>query len=196
MGIAIINQDGTLNHQQLTSNSPVTFGKLIDSKPIFGHANGDVSSMDDKITTIEGESIEEVLTDNQENLIIIADKSINSLAKDNSSLWSMKNIQTSSQAIGFEINNIQSFWCAQSDGLNGLLKVIYCDSGQQIATMSCSKISNIAASNNRVVVGNEAGEILVWDAEMLNRRLDKDIDAVQDDHKKAMRDRLKALKKR
>ena len=62
--------------------------------------------------------------------------------------------------------------------------------------MSCSKISNIAASNNRVVVGNEAGEILVWDAEMLNRRLDKDIDVAQDDHKKAMRDRLKALKKR
>ena len=196
MGIAIINREGELNYQQLASNSPVTFGKLIGSKPIFGHANGDVSSTGDKITNIEGESIDEVLSDNHENLIIIAEHSINSLSSDNSSLWSMKNIHASSQAIGFEINNIQSFWVAQSDALNGLLKVIYCDSGQQVATMSCSKISNIAASNNRVVVGNEAGEILVWDAEMLNRRLDKDIDVAQDDHKKAMRDRLKALKKR
>ena len=52
------------------------------------------------------------------------------------------------------------------------------------------------SSNNRVVVGNEAGEVLVWDADMLNRRLEKDIDLAQDERKRAMRDRLKALKKR
>ena len=76
------------------------------------------------------------------------------------------------------------------------MKIIYCDSGQQIAAMSCSKISNIVSSSNRIVAGNEAGEILVWDAEMLNRRLENEIDTDQDDHKKALRDRLKALKKR
>ena len=196
MGIATINQEGEINHQQLSSNSPVTFGKLIGSKPVFGHANGDVSSIDGKITFIEGESIEEVLTDNQENLVIVTERSINCLTNKNSQLWSMKNIQPSGQAIGFEINNIQSFWYAQTDGLNGQLKIIYCDSGQQIAAMSCSKISNIVSSNNRVVVGNEAGEILVWDAEMLNRRLESEVDIDQDDRKKALRDRLKALKKR
>ena len=196
MGIATINQEGEINHQQLASNSPVTFGKLIGSKPVFGHANGDVSSIDGKITFIEGESIEEVLTDNQENLVIVTERSINCLTNENSQLWSMKNIQPSGQAIGFEINNIQSFWYAQTDGLNGQLKIIYCDSGQQIAAMSCSKISNIVSSSNRVVVGNEAGEILVWDAEMLNRRLESEVDIDQDDRKKALRDRLKALKKR
>ena len=196
MGIATINQEGEINHQQLTSNSPVTFGKLIGSKPVFGHANGDVSSIDGKITSIEGESIEEALTDNQENLVIVTERSINCLTNENSQLWSMKNIQPSGQAIGFEINNIQSFWYAQTDGLNGQLKIIYCDSGQQIAAMSCSKISNIVSSSNRVVVGNEAGEILVWDAEMLNRRLESEVDIDQDDRKKALRDRLKALKKR
>ena len=196
MGIATINQEGEINHQQLTSNSPVTFGKLIGSKPVFGHANGDVSSIDGKITSIEGESIEEALTDKQENLVIVTERSINCLTNENSQLWSMKNIQPSGQAIGFEINNIQSFWYAHSDGLNGQLKIIYCDSGQQIAAMSCSKISNIVSSSNRVVVGNEAGEILVWDAEMLNRRLESEVDIDQDDRKKALRDRLKALKKR
>jgi len=196
MGIATINQEGEINHQQLASNSPVTFGKLIGSKPVFGHANGDVSSIDGNITSIEGESIEEVLTDNQENLVIVTERSINCLTNENSQLWSMKNIQPSGQAIGFEINNIQSFWYAQTDGLNGQLKIIYCDSGQQIAAMSCSKISNIVSSSNRVVVGNEAGEILVWDAEMLNRRLESEVDIDQDDRKKALRDRLKALKKR
>lgn len=196
MGIAMINQGGEINYQQLASNSPVTFGKLIGNKPVFGHANGDVSSINGKITSIGEESIEGVLTDNQENLIIVAERSINCLTNDNSQLWSMKNIQPSGQAIGFEINNTQSFWYAHSDGLNGQLKIIYCDSGQQIAAMSCSKISNIVSSSNRVVVGNEAGEILVWDAEMLNRRLESEIDIDQDDHKKALRDRIKALKKR
>ena len=196
MGIATINQEGEINHQQLASNSPVTFGKLIGSKPVFGHANGDVSSIDGKITSIEGESIEEALTDNQENLVIVTECSINCLTNENSQLWSMKNIQSSGQAIGFEINNIESFWYAQTDGLNGQLKIIYCDSGQQIAAMSCSKISNIVSSSNRVVVGNEAGEILVWDAEMLNRRLESEVDIDQDERKKALRDRLKALKKR
>ena len=196
MGIATINQEGEINHQQLASNSPVTFGKLIGSKPVFGHANGDVSSIDGKITSIEGESIEEALTDNQENLVIVTECSINCLTNENSQLWSMKNIQPSGQAIGFEINNIESFWYAQTDGLNGQLKIIYCDSGQQIAAMSCSKISNIVSSSNRVVVGNEAGEILVWDAEMLNRRLESEVDIDQDERKKALRDRLKALKKR
>ena len=196
MGIAIINQDGDLNYQQLDSNSPVTFGGLIGSRPLFGHANGDISSIDDNITNIPGESIEGVLTDNQENLIVVAEHSVQSFDNNKSKLWAMKNLQTSGHAIGFEINNIQTFWYAQPDGLNGTLKVIYCDSGQQITAMSCSKISNIVARGNRVVVGNEAGEVLVWDADMLNRRLEKDIDPVHDDRKRAMRDRLKALKKR
>ena len=196
MGIAMVNQDGEVNYQQLAPLSPVTFGELITGKPIFGHANGDVSSINGKITSIEGESIEAILADNQANLIIVAERSINCLTNDASQLWSIKNIQPSSQAIGFEINNTQSFWYAHSDGLNGQLKIIYCDSGQQITAMSCSKISNIVSSSNRIVVGNEAGEILVWDAEMLNRRLENEIDTDQDDHKKALRDRLKALKKR
>ena len=67
---------------------------------------------------------------------------------------------------------------------------------EELSAVNLENCAIIAASNNRVVVGNEAGEILVWDAEMLNRRLDKDIDVAQDDHKKAMRDRIKALKKR
>lgn len=196
MGIAMINQDGGLNYQQLNSNSPVTVGGLIGSRPLFGHANGDISSIDDNIATITGESIEGVLIDNQENLIVVAENSVQSFDNNKSKLWGMKNLQTSSHAIGFAINKVQTLWFAQPDGLNGILKVISCDMGQQITAMSCSKINNIVASNNRVVVGNEAGEVLVWDADMLNRRLEKDIDLAQDERKRAMRDRLKALKKR
>ena len=196
MGIAMINQDGGLDYQQLNSYSPVTVGGLIGSRPLFGHANGDISSIDDNIATISGESIEGLLSDNQENLIVVAENSVQSFDNNKSKLWGIKNLQISSHAIGFAINKVQTLWFAQPDGLNGILKVISCDMGQQITAMSCSKINNIVASNNRVVVGNEAGEVLVWDADMLNRRLEKDIDLAQDERKRAMRDRLKALKKR
>ena len=108
MGIAMINQDGGLNYQQLNSNSPVTVGGLIGSSPLFGHANGDISSIDDNIATISGESIEGLLSDNQENLIVVAENSVQSFDNNKSKLWGIKNLQTSSHAIGFAINKVLS----------------------------------------------------------------------------------------
>ena len=62
--------------------------------------------------------------------------------------------------------------------------------------MECATINSIASSGNMVVVGDEQGELFVWQDEMFRRRLSSSESNDNDVHRQTMRDRLKALRKR
>ena len=47
-----------------------------------------------------------------------------------------------------------------------------------------------------IVVGDEQGELFVWQDEMFRRRLTSTESNDNDEHRQTMRDRLKALRKR
>jgi hypothetical protein len=81
------------------------------------------------------------------------------------------------------------------DNLNGLLKVLSQDDGSEISSMNCGKINSIVANGKRVVVGDDLGELFVWEDDLFNRRLNS-TNEEEDESRRSMRERLKALRKR
>ena len=45
------------------------------------------------------------------------------------------------------------------------------DDGSEISSMNCGKINSIVANGKRVVVGDDLGELFVWEDDLFNRRL-------------------------
>ena len=86
-------------------------------------------------------------------------------------------------------------WTGYQDNLNGLLKVLSQENGSEISAMSCGKINSIVSNGKRVAVGDDKGELFVWEDDLFNRRLNS-TDEEEDDTRRSMRDRLKALRKR
>ena len=62
--------------------------------------------------------------------------------------------------------------------------------------MSCGKITSINSNGKMIAVGDEKGELFVWQDEMFNRRLISEESNEDDERRQSMRERLKALRNR
>ena len=62
--------------------------------------------------------------------------------------------------------------------------------------MQAAKISVITSNTDRVVIGDEQGEVYVWEQAMLNRRYNSASGDDDDERRQQMRERLNALRKR
>ena len=63
--------------------------------------------------------------------------------------------------------------------------------------MSCGKLTSIISDGNRVIAGDENGEVYVWERGMFNRRLtDLSSESEQDEKRALMRDKLNKLRRR
>ena len=79
------------------------------------------------------------------------------------------------------------------DNLNGLLKVLSQDDGSEISSMNCGKINSIVSNGKRIVVGDDKGELFVWEDDLFNRRLNS-TNEEEAESRRSMRDQ--ALRKR
>ena len=77
-----------------------------------------------------------------------------------------------------------------------MLRVTSLTDDKDIASMRIGKINTIISNSKRVVVGDEFGEVYVWEEDLFNRRVSSD--QPDEDHvrRQTMRERLNALKKR
>jgi hypothetical protein len=62
--------------------------------------------------------------------------------------------------------------------------------------MVCGKVNCIHSNGNRIAVGDEKGDLFVWEDEMFNRRLTSNVVDDNDERRESMRERLKSLRKR
>ena len=129
-------------------------------------------------------------------LIRIDDKNITQLGTDyqQSLQVSVGNITAISN--GIIVNDSPTIWCGIQDINKGLLKVISLTDGNELASMQAAKISVITANTDRVVIGDEQGEVYVWEQAMLNRRFNSASVDDDDERRQQMRERLNALRKR
>ena len=70
------------------------------------------------------------------------------------------------------------------------------EGGQLVSAMNCGKITSINSNGRMVAVGDEEGELFVWQDEMFNRRLISDEPDENDERRQSMRERLKVLRGR
>ena len=129
-------------------------------------------------------------------LIRIDDKNITQLGTDyqQSLQVSVGNITAISN--GIIVNDSPTIWCGVQDINKGLLKVISLTDGNELASMQAAKISVITSNTDRVVIGDEQGEVYVWEQAMLNRRYNSVSVDDDDERRQQMRERLNALRKR
>ena len=195
MGVAQVSSGGDVEHKALDSNSSVTASVNFNGNLIFGHANGDLTSLEERLVNGQGKSVNSILHDGNQ-LIRIDDKNITQLGTDyqQSLQVSVGNITAISN--GIIVNDSPTIWCGIQDINKGLLKVISLTDGNELASMQAAKISVITSNIDRVVIGDEQGEVYVWEQAMLNRRFNSASVDDDDDRRQQMRERLNALRKR
>ncbi|MEC7238644.1 MAG: hypothetical protein VXV81_00705, partial [Candidatus Thermoplasmatota archaeon] len=195
MGVAQVSSGGDVEHKALDSNSSVTASVNFNGNLIFGHANGDLTSLEERLVNGQGESVNSILHDGNQ-LIRIDDKNITQLGTDyqQSLQVSVGNITAISN--GIIVNDSPTIWCGIQDINKGLLKVISLTDGNELASMQAAKISVITSNTDRVVIGDEQGEVYVWEQAMLNRRFNSASVDDDDERRQQMRERLNALRKR
>ena len=197
-GALAINSKGVERHFNLQSKAPVTSGINHQGKPIFGHSNGDISDINGLLIQTNNESIEDILICHKNNFHIRSEGAFQSLNNEHIINWTLEKTNISNSCIGFEVEDLETLWLSTWQGTQGELIVHSLQTGEEISLMNCHRINAIICNNQRVVVGDENGEVFVWDKEMFNRRLQHHInDGEEDDrHRQSMRDKIKALKKR
>ena len=196
MGAAVVDNNGGLTYQTLDSKSPVTAG--IDSAKgvIFGHANGDLTTMEEKVMEGLGDTIANICAASSELITVSKDCEVLTLNDNFEPQWTSEIGTISIVSTGFSVENKPTIWVGIQNGINGQLNVINQESGDIVSSMECAKINSIASSNDMIVAGDEQGEVFVWQDEMFRRRLTSTESNDNDEHRQTMRDRLKALRKR
>lgn len=197
MGLACVTKDGKLSQIALASEAPVTAAAIATNGVLFGHANGDLTNSEGKLYAGKGESINTLSLISDRTIIIVYDQEIIRLDADYNEVAKVLLGSITAISFGFKIGETGSVWAGIQEGKTGLLKVVSLTDGSDIASMQCGKINALVSNNNRIVVGDELGEIYVWEEAMFNRRINStQVDEAVDEHYQTMRDRLNALRKR
>ena len=196
MGAAIVDEDGNLTHVTLDSESPVTTGIDSFNGVIFGHANGDLTTTSGKTRAGLGASISTICAVDGKYFTISHDNEVITLNSNFEQEWAKNLGPISTISNGIVVDEKATIWAGIQDGINGLLKVFCQEEGELISSMSCGKITSINSNGKRIAVGDEKGELFVWQDEMFNRRLVSDESNEDDERRQSMRERLKALRNR
>ncbi len=194
-GAATISQNGEVTHIELDSESPVTTG--IDSVHgvLFGHANGDLTTTSGKIFSGNNQSLNAICVSDSGAITLGNNNDITHLNSAFEQVWQVQQESITAYSNGIVVDGCATVWTGYQDNLNGLLKVLSQDDGSEISSMNCGKINSIVANGKRVVVGDDLGELFVWEDDLFNRRLNS-TNEEEDESRRSMRDRLKALRKR
>ena len=194
MGFAVISSSGEISHQNLKSNAPVTTSANLGGEIIFAHANGDITNRDEKLFSGDGESINAIIG-LKDRILAATNKKITLLDLDYQQVTQIAPGDITAVSKGLRIDGSLTYWCGIQDSSRGLLKILSLVDGRELASMQSAKITVITENFDRIVVGDEAGEVYVWEEAMLNRRFMSGESESDDDHRQQMREKLKALRK-
>ena len=196
MGYAKVSADGELNHYSLESDSPVTSAVLTESGVLFGHANGDLTSLDGQKFSGSGESIGQICLTSNQNVIFSDNQQVVQLGENFSELSRLTVGPITALSTGIYVAGKQTLWVGIQDGNSGMLNVTSLTDNKDIASMRVGKINTIISNSKRVVVGDEFGEVYVWEEDLFNRRVSSEQSDEDDARRQTMRNRLNTLRKR
>ncbi len=112
-------------------------------------------------------------------------------------MWSNAGHPIVEQAEGCTIGQENSHWTARWDGLVGYLEVHNSLTGEILDNMQSSQIRSMQGNSQTIAIGCDDGKVLLWQSELLTRRISEDIPAQQpsvDSRKSALQAKLRALR--
>jgi len=175
-------------HQDLATESPVTCGTSNSETTLFGHADGTISSLSGTEISKQKSSIE-ILNCNEAGLAAALESGeIVAMDLSGKKAWHSEGSMATTQTFGF--NNLH--WCGRNEPNSGLVEV----RGQGGELIASAKISRPRVSNavkDRVAFGFEDGQILLWEKELFERRMNEK-STNSDGRKSALAAKLRALR--
>ena len=176
---------------------PVMSGSSGRECMLFGQTDGSVVNHQSKIVSTESGAVEHL------NVLPIGfaastDAGHLAVRNDEGELqWESKGDSVVAQHQGLVIDGKNLVWIARATGQDGKLSIHDALDGSIIASALLSRVRSISSTPTRTVVGCEDGEVLVWDCELLSRRLSQGStskDEPVDERKAALQAKLLALR--
>ena len=195
-GILFLKPEGEMlieEHLDL-GDSPVCCGTGQD-EILLGHINGNITKISTGGKPIFSQSITEetieCMAKDSSRLLIGTSEGKAICYLDNNSAWS---VDLGDKIEHICISNEEQAWFSTWSGRNGVVSYLKAKSGEIISHFTLSdRLRDIAVHESFTVIGTDDGRILVFEEEMLTRRIDSDPKETND--RSDLRDRLRALRK-
>jgi len=175
-------------------DSPVCCGTG-QSEILLGHIDGGITEINidgkpESLPSITKETIECMVKD--ESRLLIGTSEGSAICYDNENIsWSI-DLEAEIENICF--SNRERAWFSTWSGRNGLISLLDSDSGKIITHLTLSaRLRDIAVHEGFTVIGMDDGRLLVFESEMLARRIDSA--PTEANNRSDLRDRLRALRK-
>ena len=196
-GLGVIGDDGSIEYEQLASESPVMCGVNGAKKQLFGHADGTISTGKGKLVLKQERGIESISCTLHGFVCALDDGKLAAYDAKGKLMWSNAGHPIVEQSEGCTIGQENSHWTARWDGLVGYLEVRNSLTGEILANMQSSQIKAMQGNSQTLAIGCDDGKVLLWQSELLTRRISEDIPAQQpsvDSRKSALQAKLRALR--
>lgn len=193
--LSISMESQTTSHTPFSTDSPVMCGNSLDTEHIFGLASGHVVT-ETNIVHQALTGVEFLSTSHDGFLVGLENGDCRLFNQTGDEQW-----QQSGQAIC----GLLSTWSNPSSGYvwiarkrldEGELVVVDEKDGSIIATSHTSRVHSMVSNDERLCIGFEDGQVIVWEREMFHRRQNQASQNTEiDPEKEAMRARLRALRR-
>lgn len=184
-------------HTASPTSSPTTSGSNGRIQALFGQTDGAVVSHLGTVLSTENSAIEHV-TCMVKGYVATSDTGLAVGRTDKGEMcWSSDGAPVSMQMEAMEQDGASQLWLARDDGVNSIVNVWATNQGRRRATGEFSRVRTMHGTPQRAAVGCEDGSVVVWDREMLARRLGSESPPSQavDDRTSALQAKLRALRK-
>ena len=176
---------------------PVMCGTFGREQILFGQTDGSVVSHEAAVLSTESGAVEH-LSMLPMGFAASTDGGHLSVRNDEGDLlWDLKGDSITAQNQGLIIDGQHLIWIARVTQHIGELTVHDALDGSLLASTALSRVRSISSTSTRTVIGCEDGEVLVWDSELLARRLNQgntSKDEPVDERKAALQAKLLALR--
>ena len=196
-GWLLVDGEAPFDHVLPPTSFPVTCGTSGQTRALFGQTDGAVVAHTGDVISTEQGAVE-FLSCLPSGYAVSTDQGALSVNEpDGTNLWSHQGNPLTAQTQGPLLEQGPTLWVSRRDGPNSNLIIYHASSGAQLAQAAFGLIHSMDSQEKRTVVGCEDGEVVVWDAELLSRRLSNaEVKTSEplDERKAALQAKLRALR--
>ena len=192
LSISMDNQE--TSHTPFTIDSPVMCGNTGGKEHMFGLASGHVVT--EKTIILQAQTGVEFLSTSHDGFLLGLENGdcllFNQVGDE---LWQLSG-QAMSGLLSAWSGPLSGYvWIARKRLDEGELVVVGEEKGDIIATSNTPRIHSMVSNDERLCIGFEDGQVIVWEREMFHRRQGQASQSAEiDPEKEAMRARLRALR--
>lgn len=196
-GCLDVSSKPPFSHTDPTTPFPTTSGSTGQTRGLFGQTDGTVTDHEGVVLSTESGAVEH-LTCMVKGYVATTDSGhAVGRTDDGEACWEAQGAPVSAQAEAMEHDGASQLWVARNEGVGSVVNVWASNNSQRQATGQFSRVRAMHGTPQRAAIGCEDGSVVVWDRDMLLRRLDSGTTPAEpvDERTSALQAKLRALRK-